>query len=134
MPPIAQAVRYRNNYVTGRILLLFRRVRCTTKFTCTDDPGRSGFTLIELTVVVLVIMLLMRFLFTAGQGLIDRALKTQAKNDLTQIASCCKLSANLPKNAANPRSEVAGQDTTGTNGFDQDWCACSSLGRYTYLV
>jgi type II secretory pathway pseudopilin PulG len=51
------------------------------------NPGRSGFTLIELTVVVLLIMLLMGFLFTAGQGMFDRARKTQAKNDLTQIVT-----------------------------------------------
>jgi prepilin-type N-terminal cleavage/methylation domain-containing protein len=51
------------------------------------NPGRSGFTLIELTVVVLLIMILMGFVFTAGQGMFDRARKTQAKNDLTQIVT-----------------------------------------------
>jgi prepilin-type N-terminal cleavage/methylation domain-containing protein len=43
------------------------------------NAGRGGFTLIELTVVILIIMLLMGFLFNAGQGMIDRARKTQAK-------------------------------------------------------
>ena len=37
------------------------------------NPRRNGFTLIELTVVVLLIMLLMGFLFTAGQIAIDPA-------------------------------------------------------------
>ena len=45
----------------------------------------QGFTLIELTVVILTIAILMGLVFTAGQGMIDRARKTQAKNDLTQI-------------------------------------------------
>jgi prepilin-type N-terminal cleavage/methylation domain-containing protein len=47
----------------------------------------QGFTLIELTVVILIIAILMGFVFTAGQGMIDRARKTQAKNDLTQIVT-----------------------------------------------
>ena len=51
------------------------------------NPGRSGFNLIELTVVILLIMILMGFVFTAGQGMFDRARKTQAKNDVTQIAT-----------------------------------------------
>jgi prepilin-type N-terminal cleavage/methylation domain-containing protein len=47
----------------------------------------QGFTLIELTVVILTIAILMGFVFTAGQGALDRARKTQAKNDLTQIVT-----------------------------------------------
>jgi len=45
----------------------------------------QGFTLIELTVVILTIAILMELVFTAGQGALDRARKTQAKNDVTQI-------------------------------------------------
>jgi Tfp pilus assembly protein PilE len=53
----------------------------------TGNLGRGGFTLIELTVVVLPIMILMGFVFTAGEGMFDRARKTKAKNDLTQIVT-----------------------------------------------
>jgi type II secretory pathway pseudopilin PulG len=157
------------------------------------NPGRSGFTLIELTVVVLLIMILMGFVFTAGQGMFDRARKTQVKNDLTQIVTAVNayyteygkypmadikqgfdtlygdpngsngnedvfnvlravasgvnagdvlnprkiifFNANLPKNAANPRSGVAGQDTTGTNGSPiKTGALVRSLGRYLFGV
>ncbi len=37
--------------------------------------------------MVLLIMILMGFVFTAGQGMFDRARKTQAKNDVTQIVT-----------------------------------------------
>ena len=43
--------------------------------------------MIELTEVTLIIVLLMGFLFSAGQGMIDRARKTQAKNELIQIVT-----------------------------------------------
>jgi hypothetical protein len=147
--------------------------------------------LIELTVVVLLIMLLMDF-FTAGQGMFDRARKTQAKNDLTQIVTAVNayyteygkypmadikqgfdtlygdpnrssgnedvfnvlravasgvnagdvlnprkiifFNANLPKNAANARSGVAGQDTTGTNGSPIKSGAVVDPWGDTYLV
>jgi Tfp pilus assembly protein PilE len=47
----------------------------------------QGFTLIELTVVILTKAILMGLVFTAGQGALDRARKTQAKNDVTQIVT-----------------------------------------------
>ena len=47
----------------------------------------QGFTLIELTVVILTIAILMGFVFTASQGVPDRARKTQAKNDATQLVT-----------------------------------------------
>jgi hypothetical protein len=42
--------------------------------------------------------------------------------------------ANLPKNAANPRSGVAGQDTTGTNGSPIKTGALVDPWGDTYLV
>jgi hypothetical protein len=42
--------------------------------------------------------------------------------------------ANLPKNAANPRSGVAGQDTTGTNGSPIKTGAVVDPWGDTYLV
>ena len=47
----------------------------------------SGFTLIELVVVTLIIATLAAFILTAASGVLDRAKKTQAKNDLTQIVT-----------------------------------------------
>ena len=49
-------------------------------------PGRA-FTLIELVVVISVIAILMGLLFPAFRGVQDQAKKTQAKSDLTQIAT-----------------------------------------------
>src|SRR5690348_13372868 len=46
-----------------------------------------GFTLIEMTVVMLIIILLFSLLFTAGASMFERARKVQAKNDLTQIVT-----------------------------------------------
>jgi len=47
----------------------------------------AGFTLIEITVVILIIVILMGFIFTAGQNVLDRSRKVQAKNDETQIVT-----------------------------------------------
>jgi prepilin-type N-terminal cleavage/methylation domain-containing protein len=47
----------------------------------------SGFTMIELLVVVAVIGVLMSLLFPAVQGALDSAKKAQAKNDAMQIAT-----------------------------------------------
>ena len=47
----------------------------------------SAFTLIEMTVVILIIILLFSLLFTAGSGMFERARKVQARNDLTQIVT-----------------------------------------------
>jgi prepilin-type N-terminal cleavage/methylation domain-containing protein len=46
-----------------------------------------GFTLIELLVVITVIAILIALLFPAFNGVQDQAKRTQAKNDLTQIAT-----------------------------------------------
>ena len=50
-------------------------------------PLTSGFTLIELVVVTLIIATLAAFILTAASGVLDRAKRTQAKNDLTQIVT-----------------------------------------------
>jgi len=52
------------------------------------NPKRQcGFTLIELLVVITVIAILMALLFPAFKGVQDQAKRTQAKNDVTQIAT-----------------------------------------------
>ena len=40
-----------------------------------------------MTVVILIIVILMGFIFTASQNVLDRSRKVQAKNDETQIAT-----------------------------------------------
>src|SRR5690349_20752908 len=52
----------------------------------TDNCGKasSAFTLIELTVVILVIATLAALSITAASGVVDRAKKVQAKNDVSQ--------------------------------------------------
>ena len=47
----------------------------------------SGFTLIELLIVIALITVLAGLLFPAFVGVLNSAKKTQAKNDLTQIAT-----------------------------------------------
>jgi prepilin-type N-terminal cleavage/methylation domain-containing protein len=50
-------------------------------------PLASAFTLIELTVVMLIIATLAALLMTGASGAFERARKTQAKNDVIQIAT-----------------------------------------------
>src|SRR5438067_5361311 len=49
--------------------------------------GARAFTLIELTVVMLIIATLAALLMTGASGAFERARKTQAKNDVTQIVT-----------------------------------------------
>src|SRR5204863_10205705 len=51
------------------------------------NRNRNGFTLIELLVVIAIIAILLGLLFSVGPGVLDRAKKVQAKNDLTQIVT-----------------------------------------------
>jgi prepilin-type N-terminal cleavage/methylation domain-containing protein len=52
-----------------------------------NPEGRRAFTIVELLVVILIIGILVAFLFPAFQGVLERAKKVQAKNDLTQIVT-----------------------------------------------
>ncbi len=49
--------------------------------------GRVAFTLIELLVVIAIIAVLLGLVFPVFQGVLERAKKVQAKNDLTQIVT-----------------------------------------------
>ena len=51
------------------------------------DRNRYGFTLIELLVVIAIIAILLGLFFSVGPGVLDRAKKVQAKNDLTQVVT-----------------------------------------------
>ena len=48
---------------------------------------RAAFTLIELLVVIAIIAVLLGLVFPVFQGVLERAKKVQAKNDLTQIVT-----------------------------------------------
>jgi prepilin-type N-terminal cleavage/methylation domain-containing protein len=48
---------------------------------------REAFTLIELLVVIAIIAVLLGLVFPAFQGVLERAKKVQAKNDLTQVVT-----------------------------------------------
>jgi prepilin-type N-terminal cleavage/methylation domain-containing protein len=52
-----------------------------------DRANARAFTLLELLVVIVIIVILVSFLFPAFRGIQDQAKKTQAKNDVTQIAT-----------------------------------------------
>jgi prepilin-type N-terminal cleavage/methylation domain-containing protein len=52
-----------------------------------NAESRRAFTVIELLVVILIIGILIGFAFPAFQGVLERAKKVQAKNDLTQIVT-----------------------------------------------
>src|SRR5438552_10278967 len=47
----------------------------------------TAFTLVELLVVIAIIAVLLGLVFPVFQGVLDRAKKVQAKNDLTQIVT-----------------------------------------------
>jgi prepilin-type N-terminal cleavage/methylation domain-containing protein len=49
--------------------------------------GRAAFTLIELLVVIAIIAVLLGLVFPVFQGVLERAKKVQAKNDLTQVVT-----------------------------------------------
>ena len=53
-----------------------------------DAPcSQSAFTLVELTVVILIIATLAALLMTGASGIFEHARKVQAKNDVTQIVT-----------------------------------------------
>jgi prepilin-type N-terminal cleavage/methylation domain-containing protein len=52
-----------------------------------NAEGRRAFTVIELLIVILIIGILIGFSFPVFQGVLDRAKKVQAKNDVTQIVT-----------------------------------------------
>ena len=51
------------------------------------DRDEQAFTLLELMVVIVIIVVLAGLLFPAVQSILERAKKVQAKNDLTQIVT-----------------------------------------------
>jgi prepilin-type N-terminal cleavage/methylation domain-containing protein len=59
-----------------------------TKLECRmSKEDRDAFTLVELLVVIAIIAALLGLAFPVFQGVLDRAKKVQAKNDVTQIVT-----------------------------------------------
>jgi prepilin-type N-terminal cleavage/methylation domain-containing protein len=78
------------------------------------SPDRSSaFTLIELLVVIAIIAILIGLLFPAFRAVQDQAKRTQAKNDLTQIANA--VNAYYTDYGRYPLSTVA-ETTFGPGG------------------
>jgi len=61
-------------------------MKIMTKSEC-RITNEQGFTLIELLVVIAIIAALLGLAFPVFQGVLDRAKKVQAKNDVTQIVT-----------------------------------------------
>jgi prepilin-type N-terminal cleavage/methylation domain-containing protein len=61
-------------------------MKIMTKLECRMTKEK-GFTLIELLVVIAIIAALLGLVFPVFQGVLERAKKVQAKNDLTQIVT-----------------------------------------------
>src|SRR5213082_1738034 len=60
-----------------------------TKLEClmTKEDRKAAFTLAELLLVIVIIVILAGLTFPAFQGVLERAKKVQAKNDLTQVVT-----------------------------------------------
>jgi prepilin-type N-terminal cleavage/methylation domain-containing protein len=76
--------------------------------------SRRAFTLIELLVVIAILAILMSMLFPAVNRALDNAKRTQAKNDVTQIAAAILAYQN--EYGKLPIQGAAGSDTTNQDG------------------
>jgi prepilin-type N-terminal cleavage/methylation domain-containing protein len=70
----------------------------------------GGFTLIELLVVIGIIAILLGLVFPVFQGVLDRAKKVQAKNDVTQIVTA--VNAFYTEYGQYPCAAQAGADAS----------------------
>jgi prepilin-type N-terminal cleavage/methylation domain-containing protein len=87
------------------------------------SPKPTAFTLIELLVVIAIIGVLMGLLFPAVNGALDTARKSQAQNDVVQIANAITMYeteyGRLPASSATPPTadQTAGASTNGIIGI-----------------
>lgn len=73
-----------------------------------NPPQHQAFTLMELLVVIAIIGILASLLFPAVNGAINAARKTQAKNDVTQIANAVVMyQTEYSKFPGNPSSDTS---------------------------
>jgi prepilin-type N-terminal cleavage/methylation domain-containing protein len=78
-------------------------------------PGEeTAFTLIELLVVIAIIAVLLGLVFPVFQGVLERAKKVQAKNDLTQIVTA--VNAFYTEYGRYPNPTADSTDTAATYG------------------
>jgi prepilin-type N-terminal cleavage/methylation domain-containing protein len=75
---------------------------------------REAFTLIELLVVIAIIAVLLGLVFPVFQGVLERAKKVQAKNDLTQIVTA--VNAFYTEYGRYPLASTVTTDTAATCG------------------
>jgi type II secretory pathway pseudopilin PulG len=76
----------------------------------------AAFTLIEMTVVILIIATLAAALLTATSGMFDRARKVQAKNDLIQLVTA--INAFYTEYGQYPVAAQSGADAADYVGAD----------------
>jgi prepilin-type N-terminal cleavage/methylation domain-containing protein len=84
-----------------------------TKLECRMTKEK-GFTLIELLVVIAIIAALLGLVFPVFQGVLERAKKVQAKNDLTQIVTA--VNAFYTEYGRYPLAGTITTDTAATCG------------------
>jgi prepilin-type N-terminal cleavage/methylation domain-containing protein len=88
-----------------------------TKHECRmTKQAPAAFTLIELLVVIAIIAILLGLVFPVFQGVLERAKKVQAKNDLTQIVTAVNAFyteyGKYPLTPATPADTTYGSTTT----------------------
>jgi prepilin-type N-terminal cleavage/methylation domain-containing protein len=91
----------------------------------------AAFTLIELTVVILIIATLAAFILTGASGVLDRAKKIQAKNDLTQIVTA--VNAFYTEYGHYPVT-VTSSTTDAFFGTGTTLAGCTSYGNNDALI
>src|SRR5438270_8922225 len=86
--------------------------------------ARAAFTLIEMIVVMLIIATLAALLMTGASGAFERARKTQAKNDVIQIATAVNAFyteyGRYPVNITNTANDAffgTGSTPAGSNAY-----------------
>src|SRR5256886_12168995 len=82
--------------------------------------AQKAFTLIELLVVIAIIAVLLGLAFPVFQGVLDRAKKVQAKNDVTQILTA--VNAFYTEYGKYPVDSTITTDATATFGGGGTTC------------
>src|SRR5437870_6268272 len=88
-------------------------MKIMTKSEC-RITNEQGFTLFELLVVIAIIAVLLGLAFPVFQGVLDRAKKVQAKNDLTQVVTA--VNAFYTEYGRYPIDSTITTDATATFG------------------
>src|SRR5213082_2290049 len=91
-----------------------------TKLEClmTKEDRKAAFTLAELLLVIVIIVILAGLTFPAFQSVLERAKKVQAKNDLTQIVTA--VNAFYTEYGRYPTTVKSGDATYGSGATAND--------------